>query len=341
MSEEIKLIVNNQVFTGWTEISFSRSMEALCGSFSFSFADRFTGEKPIRPWPFDVGDICQIKIDEKLQMTGFIDEMIPEIDSETHSVNVTGRDKTCDLVDCSAKIDKIQFKKIDFYELADKLTEDFDISVLRLADIGNKKFNVILEPGQSPFEVLNKKCRELGCLLATNVSGDMEVTNTKVTNRTDSKLIFGKNILKARLTKNNTERFQLYVVKGQSKTVGTSWYSGKSTKRIEGTASDPDIRYRPIVINADQNTNSEDCKRQAEFESNRRRGRSRVIDLEVQGWYQTDSNKLWETNSIAYTEIPEFFIKEEMLIVDVNFSKTNSGTLTRLRIMPPEAYKAI
>ncbi len=335
MNEDFNIVVGNQLYNGWQRVSVSRSMTSLAATFDIEVSDKWTPD--LREWVFTPGDEIKIKIDNNLLLTGYIDEVNAEKNAESHFLRVTGRDKTADLVDCAASFEKVTHKNIDLYSLAKKIISDYDVDIVELAEVEDKKFDITFEPGETVFSILNRKCKELGCLLNSNRYGELVVTNASDA-RALSRLVMGQNIKSARFYQNNSDRFQLYYVRGFSNTQGTGWRKKKKVKTIQGTAIDPDIRYRAHVVQAEQAIDINGCNRQAEWEKSTRIGKSRALDVTVQGLYQTGTTEIWDINKNVFVDIPEFDIAEDLLIVDLAFSKSDAGTETAIKLMPKEAF---
>lgn len=80
------------------------------------------------------------------------------------------------------------------------------------------------------------------------------------------------------------------------------------------------------------------CIARAEFEARQRAARTDETTYVVWGWRQGDGT-LWQPNQRVIVFDPVCgFNNSELLISEVTFTKDNNGTLTELRVGPPDAY---
>ena len=100
MANECTLWVNGMIYGGWTAIRINRGIEQLAGSFTLSVTEKWPGQAEARP--IKKGDSAVVKIDGEAVCTGYINRTRIGFDSGRTWFEVEGRDKTADLVDCSA-----------------------------------------------------------------------------------------------------------------------------------------------------------------------------------------------------------------------------------------------
>ncbi len=56
------------------------------------------------------------------------------------------------------------------------------------------------------------------------------------------------------------------------------------------------------------------------------------------GWRQS-SGDLWDINTLVSVDLPAVFYSGDMLIESVSFVLTDSGQVTRLSLVKPDAYQ--
>lgn len=121
--DEITVSINGTNYAGWTAADVTRSMDAVCGEFNVELFDRW-GElempREIRP-----GDECQVFAGGEPVITGYVDSVRPSIGPNHHKVAISGRDKICDLVDCSAELESFELLGVTLDALAQKLCAPF------------------------------------------------------------------------------------------------------------------------------------------------------------------------------------------------------------------------
>ena len=97
---QVSLYVWGKVLTGWTSVEIVDSLEALSPTFALGYSDRtLEVDGSIRISP---GDECSVRIGDEPVITGYVDDSELEESAATRSLSVSGRSRTCDLVDCSA-----------------------------------------------------------------------------------------------------------------------------------------------------------------------------------------------------------------------------------------------
>lgn len=67
-----------------------------------------------------------------------------------------------------------------------------------------------------------------------------------------------------------------------------------------------------------------------------RRAEGAVV-VTVPGWRRPDG-QLWDRDAIVYLEAPSLYMSGRMLIVSATLQRSDRGTTTELRLMPPEAF---
>ncbi len=99
MSDKIVLKVGGKVYSGWTEVHVSQSLDQLTGTFSFSITNPY----PDIPsgWSIKLGGYCVVEINDQVVISGYIDDMPIDYDATSHTIQISGRDRTADLVDCT------------------------------------------------------------------------------------------------------------------------------------------------------------------------------------------------------------------------------------------------
>jgi len=108
--------------------------------------------------PINDGDACEVRMGDDVVLTGYVDEAVDTLDDESHELQVTGRDKTGDLVDCSAIHSPDQWSGLTLQAIAAILCKPFDIPVKAETDTGAPFPTVKLQPGETVFAVIERLC---------------------------------------------------------------------------------------------------------------------------------------------------------------------------------------
>lgn len=338
---KVELSVQGAAYGGWTSVRIVKSMQTLCGTFGMTAVDPWPG-KP-ENWKLSIGDICQVKIAGKVAMTGYIDNIPLSYDDRSHNIEIVGRDKAADLVDCSWVNIKNEWKDVSAYHIISALCLPFDIGLVvemqARAAIYSKIPLFKANEGDTVFETISRLCSLKSVLAISKGDGFLTITRTG-TEKTSGPLVYGENIKRGSRTQDNAERFRTYVVKGQAK--------GDANKAIAdyvqpmGQYEDDTVqRYRPICLIDDNAVTQADCAARAQWESRIRAGRSRSVTYQVQGWVQSDGTP-WQINRLVTVDDPMFSLHDQLVLTDIEFIKNQQeGEVANLTLMDPDAFLII
>ena len=97
---QVQLLVDGQAFEGWTRMEVNTSIEQMAGAFVLQVTLKWDGQT--EPYALREGLPCTVQIGADVVITGYIDDYELKFDAASVEVSIHGRDKTADLVDCSA-----------------------------------------------------------------------------------------------------------------------------------------------------------------------------------------------------------------------------------------------
>ncbi|RJX32341.1 MAG: phage tail protein [Oxalobacter sp.] len=336
--DKVNLIVAGTVYSGWTDVDIERSIERFAGSFTIALTERWPGQASARP--IKPGRPCQVKIGDDLVITGYTDDYMPRIDSETHSVSISGRDKTGDLVDCSAIHKSGQWKKIKLERIATDLCKPFGISVITATDTGKAFPSFNVEEGESVFECLDRAARQRAVLLTSDAAGNLLITRASGA-VSPGALIEGQNVLSAEGQFSWKDRHSRYTIKSQEKS-GEDYLGGPPAKKSGASAAAADTsvdRYRPLIVISEDHGAGVTMAQRASYEQRVRMGRSNRAVVTVQGWRRPDG-KLWQPNTLVSVKSPSLALDSQMLIAGCKYSLRDKSTTT-LTLVRKEAFDLI
>ncbi|MGE4292396.1 MAG: phage baseplate assembly protein [Desulfovibrio sp.] len=334
-ADELTLSVDGRIWSGWKSVSVTRSVEAVAGSFSISLLDRWSEEMSSLPLTVDMD--CVVEIGGDPVITGAIDEVGAEISAQGRAFTVSGRDRTAELVDCSAVHDPGEWSGLDLPDLASRLAELFGVRVLNLAPRGEKFSVCKIQPGETAYEVLERHCRLRGVLPTSDTSGNLVLALPGAAS-CDEALVEGENVLSASARFSRKDRFSDYFVRGQAQ--GTDESYGANVAHVKGAAQDHGLRrWRPLLLTAEGQTTSRSARERARWEAVVRAARAARCTVTVQGWRQrAGRGELWPVNAVLPVRIPSVRIEGEMLITQVRYSLSGSGSVTELELARPDAF---
>jgi prophage tail gpP-like protein len=362
----VSLQIEGMNYAGWHAVSVQRGLEQAAGTFSASVSERWGGRT--ERWVIRPGSRCAVLLDGEMVLTGYVDSYGPSFDAGSHSVEISGRSATADLVDCAAIVSGGQFKQLTLLEIAERLLAPFGLSV-ELTDVIDLVLgplaDVQIQQGETCHAVIERLCRLQGLLVCDGPGGTLRLTRAG-RRRAQGALVQGENILSASATLDVSERHSEYTVKGQRantddriesdpefvgppepsgarmapRLVAPASGAGATVRACVGIAADAGIgRYRPFLVTAETQADDAACGRRAEWEARRRAGLSVRASVTVAGWRQGgDRGPLWDTNLLVPVVSPWLGIDRTLLISSVEFRKDEGGSTTALELTLPDAF---
>lgn len=324
----VVLKVDGMEYAGWLEVRIARGVDRAAADFTLSVTRQY--------WPIRPGSACEVWIGPDRLITGWVDEVNLSHASNDLKIEVKGRSRTADLIDCSAVNRPGQWSNQSLQRIADDLARPYGVQVIaRTAD------KVIpdhqLQQGETVIESLNRLCAMRG-LVATDDADGRLILHRPGSGPRAAQVLAGKggNVLKATAKFSQRDRFHRYIVKGQQ--AGFSLDDSSQIAQPAGSATDPGIRAtRTLIVIAEAQADAARCADRAQWEAANRAGRGVEITATVAGWRQ-QNGALWPVNGIVPFKDEIMGFSADLLIAEATYSKGSGGTLTELRLAPPEAY---
>lgn len=339
MSERIELKIGSKLYRGWKTVRIQRSLEQLCGAFSLSVSERWSGQD--KPWPINEDDPCAVTIEDSPIITGYVHRVKTSLNLDDHSISVEGRDKACDVVDCSAQLGKWQFSQVNALELAKKICAPYGVNVAMQSNLIAQTITVpkkySIDPGDTAATALENLLKVAGLLAISDGLGGIVLTRAS-SERVATTLVEGLNLLPgSSATFDSSGRFRNYEVTGSHK--GRDDLSGESAAGVKGTATDLNARAgRTLVIRPDTSVTPDLANKRAQWEATVRAGRAASVTANVAGWTESPFG-VWPLNKLVRVKSPGLRVDGDMLIVGVTFTRDiSSGTLTQLDLRDPRAF---
>lgn len=333
-AHEVALEIGGLGYLGWTEIAVERSINAMSGSFDLTLASK---EKTgAQDWPIEDGAMCRVLLGSEVLVTGYVDAVSRSIRESDRVLRVRGRDKAADLIDCSALNAPGSWSGKSLETIAKALLAPFDIALKIEGDVGSSFTKFALQPGESVFAAVDRLAHYRGLVAWSSGDGMLRIGNPDTGART-GRIVEGINVMDADASRDMSERYSQYVIKGQAS--GSDTRSGKTVAQIKGEASDGGVsRYRPLLVIAGEQSDKTTLGKRAAWEASVRYGRARPVHVTVPGWL-TDDGTVWAPGARAACKIPSCKIDDDMLVERVRTVRnSDDGTVTYLDLVPPEAW---
>lgn len=331
----ITLTTGGARYDGWTGFTVTWSLTEAAAAFTLSVTERWAGQG--ERWQIERGADCGLALDGEPLIGGYVDRRQLRYDAQSVSVVLTGRSKTCDLVDCSALVPGGQFRGYDLLQIARALAAPFGIAVRAEAPVGAPFADVQIQQGESCFEVIERLCRLRGLLASCGPGGDLILARAGA-ERAAIALREGVNILAGEAAFADDKRFSDYVVRGQQ--AGSDDLYGAAAAEVEGLARDSAVaRYRPLLVVAEAQVDGAAARERALWQAKTRAAQATQASITLQGFRQGAGGPLWRPNLLVAVTSPRLDLDEptELLVSAVSFSLSERGSLTTLTLVPPEA----
>ncbi|PDT05964.1 Mu P family protein [Rhizobium chutanense] len=358
------------VYDQWTSAEVTRDLKDFSGSFNFVLRDTKRSLKSfdyatggaitdIRPGPE-----CEVLINGTVVLKGFIEVVNPDISEKSAGVTISGRDKTGDLVDSAALTDgPSEFRNVKLEEAVKRIAEPFGLGVRSEIDTGEPFTRYGLDLAETAHSAIEKGARSRHALILSDGVGNIVITRTGKT-RAPADLSLPGNVLGSSGSYSHEARHSKTYVRGQGEKAGkTRSGSAALDKTAEpispgdreassgateierkgtaatGIATDGEItRYRPVVYLARSKADVTAAQDEADWRMRTARGASEEVTETVKGF---DVNgQLWRVNEITFVSDAFQDIERDMLIVRVSNRSDESGDVTMLTVMSPEAFDA-
>jgi prophage tail gpP-like protein len=371
--DRVSLIVNGSVYSGWKTAKIELGIEQLAGGFSLEVSDIWPDQ--IESWSISPGDSCVLKIGNETVITGYIDSVASDEDAGNHTINVQGRDKTGDLVDCSTVPREWVNQTFEF--IANEVMKPFGIALLTQVDTDASGYQMkkagklktppkfaltggghlprkAANPGETVHKLLERLAKIQGVLLISDGLGNLMVTQPGLNGKADDSLTVGENVLKIGVEYSFANLFSQVTVKGQAHGAQTAQapqaLSAVKTVKPSATISRPAPgvslkgsaigRYRPLILVADQQATQEQAQKRAAWEVGTREAKSQKVTCKVQGWRQS-TGKLWTINTTVRVNAKSVRKKQDMLISKISIEIGPQGTVCSMVLYPPGAFQVL
>lgn len=375
INDEIRIEIDNLVWTAFESITVTKSMQNLCGQFTF----RTVKEGALIP--FANGAQVRILIGTprtgfETVLNGYIEEMLPEHDDKRHFIIVSGRDKTEDVLDSTIGGNITFNAPISLVSLTQKVLKNLGITGINVsidvkvpdlteADLqftGGEVFSSLT--GESVFNFLSRYARKKQVLLTTDQNGDLLFTRTS-NNVIKTRLIYKNvtakqsNILSGRGAFNNSKRFNRYNCYSQfnptalrddskaipatteTKTIGSATDDGIRSSRVFNFIGDSPFSDAAVLRTqgwSQKRSDDNDSTNRAIWESNVRRAKSFYYIAKILGYRAYEDGIIWRPNLLVHVDDEDVQINSQLLINKVTYSKDLSGSTTLLEFVSKDTF---
>lgn len=331
----VTLRVNGLEFAGvggkrWASVQVDTSIEDLASSFSVAALGVFATEESF----INEGDAVEVWVGADRLVTGYVDDVEHAGDAENETVRVSGRSKTCDLVDCSAPIGT--WRGLTLARLIAVLCDGYEVEIVDEAGVGGTIIRQHrTEEGETIFDALDRLGRDIGFVPTDDGAGRLVLTRAGESGAAGEAIVRGAvGFLEGGTRRSMAERFSTYQCKGQSFT------DLEVDASATGGASDVGVtRTRTLIVRPERGLTRAGAADRAAWEATTRAAKALEANYTLRGWRKADG-ELWQKNQMA--EVLDGFarlIGAELLIVGLSFTlDPEAGRKVGLRLAPREAF---
>lgn len=334
-SNRVTLSVAGMDYAGWKGVEISAGIERQARDFTLSITWRWPGQQvevPIRQ-----GDRCELRIGADLVLTGYVFATPIRYDASSITLSVSGRSLTADLVDCSAINRPGQWRGQSVQRIVTALAEPYGVTVISDTPETASLADHTIEPGETVFESIDRLLTLSRLLSADDAEGRVVILRPGSAGRAVDKLELGKNVLTGDAGLDFSGVFSKYRILGQQS--GTDEAFGATAAEVQAEVSDNRIaRRRELVIQQSGQLTPALARDRANWERGNRIGRALAVTYKVQGWRQSNG-ALWTPNLVVRVVDPLIGLDRDMLISEVQYSLSDSGTVVTITVAPPDGFE--
>ena len=337
MNNTVLLRVNGREWGGWTSVRIAAGIERIARDFNVEITRSWPGDtdQATRQSRIRNGDLVEVLIGADQVLTGYVEATPVRYDAGSISVGISGRSKTADLIDCSAT--PSQYVGRTLAQIAAQLAGPFGIEVVDAGGAAGVLQGIQADLGETVMDVLNKMLGLQQALAYDDARGNLVIGGIGV-QQAHTALVLGENILSCDTEKSIRDRFSSYQVSGQRRGDDDDFGEATTTALRAQTQDAGIARYRPMLIRQTGNATTATCTARSEFEMRQRAARTDEVTYTVQGWRQ-GNGALWLPNQQVIVYDPVLgFNNRQMVIAEVTYQQDERGTVSELRVGPPDAY---
>lgn len=319
--------------SGWTDVRVTVGMERIPNDFSLAMTERYPGANDIIV-PLNAPAKVLIGADQVID--GYVERYRSTFSPDGHSVGASGRGKCADLLDCAAEWPGGQISSSTALAIAQKLCEPYGLTVHCEGDPGPLVPQLVLNLGETAFEIIERVCRFAALLVYEDNQGNLALSRVGK-EKAGSGFREGVNVIAAEFETSADQQFSEYQVVRTAMDVLQDLGDGGN---VVATVTNPNIKRhrRRVIVAEGGDAGAGVAQQRAAWECNRRFGRSAVLRLTTDSW-RDSAGMLYRPNTLVDFDLPTLKItRTSWLISEVSYRRDGRGTACDLVIMHPSAF---
>jgi prophage tail gpP-like protein len=335
MSDDaLTITAGGQKVSGWTEIEVTLRAEGFPPSFAIGMSSKGPIELAAR-----AGQACEVRIGGDLVITGYIDRDSQSGTATSHAVQLIGRGKTQDLVDCSGEWPSGQQTNVDALQIATTLAKPYGITVAMAegAVAGTAVPRWLLNFGEAGADIIQRVARNAHLLAYEAPDGRLLLSAVGSTSAA-SGAVYGQNV-QAWSAENAMDGRYSEIVCCRLATDSLQELGGDD---FYDTVTDPNVPRHRRLYAVVEGTGADDpyafTSNKAKWDIARRAGRSVPVHVTLDSW-RDSAGTLWAPNTLVPVGVPGNRGGSPLVLSEVTFRRdSESGTTAELTLMPRAAF---
>lgn len=371
VKDNIEVFFNGRKYVDFLSLTINHSLENFVPDFRMSTFFNI----PESGLPFPPGTMVQVRCNQVLVFTGFVEDIHVDCSNNTYTVDISGRGIACDFVDSTVGAKGNIKTPISLSQIVRNLLDSLGMTYIKVIDrINPEPFTssdaIQSSPTDTAYSVAERYAKKRQVFLMTDGNGNIVIDRPNanpyqyVGRVTDDGFVqvfpqgasvtpaikltyedFASNSssISTSLSITNGQRFHTYRSRNQYNPM-----TGENRKKelqgsvpgINYTATDDDIRStRVLDVVYDSVNLVEDTKKHLDWEKAFRNANSEVYTCTVPNWSPVETGDPWRINTLVDIDDELVEVYDELLLGSIEFTLTESQIESRLTFKPSDAYE--
>ncbi len=348
---------NGLPLAGWIEVEVEQAFDKAAGQ-----AQVVMSELPGVPLPMHVGDKCQVLIDGRPVITGFVHEIHGDLSRSDkggeHKITATVRDQTQDMIDSTVG-PKLRLKSpITLKDITRKTLDVMGLSHIGVVDhIGPPQYKqgeqISAAIDDRGFNFLDQWAQKRQVLFNTDGKGNLCIDRNR--KQRGGGMLWShyeddprNNVEHSSYRNSDLNRHNVTAVNGQKSTNDKDWWESRPKgdqpaqanplQKNWGHATDSDVRpQRRMHARGAKGLSGSSPSKSAKWRSSEAKARGFQYTATVSGFYC--GGWLWWPGYIIPVSDEHWELEAELFISNVRFKKSwSGGETTEVSCTYPDAY---
>lgn len=330
--EDVILKVKGVEFQGWTAMAISAGIQTLGRGFSVA-CSRLKDDGGTVAIGIEPGDEVEVFLGEDVVVTGYVTKVTTGYDSGGVDIQVDGFSRTMMLQSALPYAAPRTFKDYAVTKLLTTLCGYFGVEVGALVNASTAE-TISFSADELVSDKIVQLVQRKSVLVTDDEAGRLVLLKAGSETANDA-IETGKNVLSAKRTTDMRNRFREYVVYGQG--VNADSTRLVTDNQVSAMVEDSSVAYRTNAVKQTGDAVASDCLVRASMLKKVAQAESDVFEYVLQGWRQSNG-ALWKPNLSVKVRDTIFNVDRRMVVTDVRYSMSASGTTVTLALMDQDAF---